>query len=69
MKRLSLLALVCGLGLFTVGCSSNQESGVVGGNETAQQSEVDTKNNDYMAKMKAAQEQQAAQQAGGTPGQ
>jgi hypothetical protein len=69
MKRLSLLALVCGLGLFTVGCSSNQESGVVGGTEGASTAEVQQKNDDYMAKMKAAQEQQATQQAGGTPGQ
>jgi hypothetical protein len=66
MKRFLTLALVCSLGLFCVGCSSNQDNQIVGG-EAGDPAEVAKKNDDYMKKMQEAQAKQAEQQAGGTP--
>ncbi len=68
MKRFLTLSLVCSLGLFCVGCSSNQDNQIVG-TEAANPAEVQKKNDEYMKTMQEAQAKQAEQQAGGTPGQ
>ena len=69
MKRLLTLSWVCSLGLFCVGCDSAAKDQIVGSDAGASKEEVKAKNDDYMGKMKKAQDDQAKQQAGGPTGQ